>query len=487
MSSPLKILFLSSEVAPFTKTGGLADVAGSLPKALAALGHDVRVVQPAYRAIEERGNQPGTDVSPSDIRLRVPVAGDHVDAGVFQSFLPGSHVPISFVAERNIFARPEVYGYDDDPYRFAFFCRAALDFEIAAREWRPDIVHAHDWHAAPAVWWLATAANQDERYRAIPTVYTIHNLMHQGHAPWELGGYLGIDATVGLQEESYGAVNLMARGIFHATMITTVSPAYAREVMTKEGGAGMDGLLRHRHFDLHGVLNGLDYDVWNPATDRHLAARFDVNSLDARAANKSALQARLGLPQRDDVPLVSMVTRLDWQKGIDVVGEVVHRLMNNQAGEAQFVVLGSGSAHYEDGFRHIASYHREKMAAVLAYNGDLAPLVYGGSDVFLMPSLFEPCGLGQMIAMRYGCVPVVRATGGLADTVRAGVTGFTFFECTSDDCWDALSRALHVWHSNHGSWRALQRHAMAADFSWVTSAQAYQQIYRWAISRLRGW
>jgi starch synthase len=279
----------------------------------------------------------------------------------------------------------------------------------------------------------------------------------------------------------------MARGIYHATMVTTVSPTYAREIMTREGGSGLDGLLRYRHFDLHGVLNGLDYEVWNPESDRLLAERFDAGSLEARASNKRVLQERLGLPQRDDVPLVAMVTRLDYQKGIDLIGHVVHLLMNAYAGEAQFVVLGSGPVHYEDMFRRLASYHREKMAAVLGYDGALAPLIYGGADIFLMPSLFEPCGLGQMIAMRYGCVPVVRATGGLADTVRDGVTGFTFYDYTAEDCWTALRRAIHVWYSDPDSWRALQRQGMGMDFSWATSAQAYQQIYGWAISRMRGW
>ena len=354
MAQPLKILFLSSEVAPFTKTGGLADVAGSLPKAVAALGHDVRVVQPAYGAIEARALEGGSGIGTSDVTLRVPVDGKLIDAGVFESTLPGSQVPISFIAERNTFARPAVYGYHDDPFRFAFFCRAALDLEVAARGWRPDVVHAHDWHAAPAVFWLATAANDDWRYRSIPTVFTIHNLMHQGHAAWDLTRYLGISLPTGLPLEPYGGVNLMARGIFHGTMVTTVSPTYAREVMTREGGSGLDGLLRDRHFDLHGVLNGLDYDVWNPRTDELLEARFDVSSLGDRAGNKRALQARLGLPQRDDVPLVAMVTRLDWQKGLDLMGHVAHLLMNGYAGEAQFVVLGSGAKHYEDMLAQLA-------------------------------------------------------------------------------------------------------------------------------------
>ncbi|MCU0255890.1 MAG: glycogen synthase [Vicinamibacterales bacterium] len=486
MPPRLKILYLASEAAPFTKTGGLADVTGSLPKAMAALGHDVRLVLPAYAPIEARARELGSDIRVSDLTLRVPVRDGHVRAGLFESFLPGSYVPVSFVAEREVLARPDVYGYHDDPYRFAFFSRAALDAEIAAKGWRPDVVHAHDWHAAPAVWWLATAGNADERYRAIPTVFTVHNLMHQGHAPWDLVDYLGI-LTHGLTEEPYGGVNLMARGIYHATMVSTVSPTYAREVMTREGGHGLDGLLRHRRADLHGVLNGLDHDVWNPAADPHLARRFDAQTLDERIENKRELQRRLGLPVRDDVPLVGMVTRLDWQKGLDVLGHVLHLLMSGEAGEAQFALLGSGSAHYEDMVRHIVGYHREKAAAVLRYDADLAPLVYGGADAFLMPSLFEPCGLAQLIAMRYGAVPVVRATGGLADTVRDGVTGFTYHQQDVESCWGTVCRALHVWRNDRGSWRAMQRNGMAFDSSWITSAHAYQQIYGWAIARMQGW
>jgi starch synthase len=349
-------------------------------------------VLPAYAAVEERAAVPGSDIRASDLTLRVPVGGGHEPAGLFESFLPGTLVPVSFIAERGRFARPDYYGYDDDPWRFAFFSRAALHAEVVAKGWRPDVVHAHDWHTAPAVWWLATAGSAHERYRAIPTVFTVHNLLHQGHTSWDLVDYLGI-LTQGLAEEPYGRVNLMARGIYHATMVSTVSPTYAREVMTPEGGHGLHGLMRHRASDVYGVLNGLDHDVWNPRTDPHLARRFDAHTLDERAANKRALQQRMGLPQRDDVPVVGMVTRLDWQKGMDVLGHVLHLLLGGSAGEAQFVLLGSGAPHYQDMVRHVTGYHREKAAAVLRYDPELAPLVYGGADLFLMPSLFEPCGL----------------------------------------------------------------------------------------------
>jgi starch synthase len=484
---PLKVLSLSAEVAPFAKAGGLADVCGSLPKALAALGHEVRAVMPAYGPIEAalRAGKHGLHTHP--VTLRVPVGRGIVAAGVLEATLPGSNVPVCFIAERNLFGdRPFFYGYGDDPYRFAFFGRAALDLIVAALGWRPDVVHAHDWHAAPAVTWLATAGQTDARYAGLPAVYTIHNLMHQGTAPWAVFDYLGL-LTHGLTEERYGEVNFMARGIYHATMVSTVSPTYAREVMTREGGGGLDGLLRHRHFDVHGILNGLDYEVWNPATDRHLASAFDAQTLERRTANKRALQARAGLEVRDDVPLVGMVTRLDWQKGLDVTGHALHLLLNGHAGEAQCVVLGAGAAHYEGMLRHLADYHRSKMKAFFGYDPELAPLIYGGSDVFLMPSLFEPCGLGQLIAMRYGAVPVVRATGGLADTVRAGVTGFSFSHYSADDLWNALREALFIYRVDPESWRALQRKGMTSDYSWESSARAYQQLYEWAIARARGW
>jgi starch synthase len=484
---PLKILFLSAEVAPFAKTGGLADVCGSLPKSLAALGHEVRVVMPAYAPIEADLRDGRQGIGTHEVTLRVPVRGGPIPAGVLQATLPGSSVPVFFVAERHLFGeRPNVYGSKDDTYRFAFFSRAALDLIIAALGWRPDIVHAHDWHAAPAVAWLATGGSLDPRYANLPTVFTIHNLLHQGQGPQDVLRYLFVCAPK-LVEERPGEVNFMARGIFHATMINTVSPTYSREIMTREGGFGLDGLLRHRHFDVHGILNGLDYEVWNPAIDRHLVATFDADSIERRLENKRALQARAGLQVRDDVPLVAMVTRLDPQKGLDITGHVLHLLMTGQAGEAQCVVLGAGWPQHERMLRHIADYHHGRMTAFIGYDAALAPLIYAGSDIFMMPSRFEPCGLGQLIAMRYGSVPVVRATGGLADTVRPGVTGFTFSGYSADDFWNALREALYIYRVDPENWRAIQRRSMTSDHSWETSARAYQQLYEWAIARVRGW
>ncbi|MBI3242921.1 MAG: glycogen synthase [Chloroflexi bacterium] len=483
---PLKILFLAAEAAPFAKTGGLGDVVGALPKALSAMGHDVRIVIPAYQPIEASfhgDNKWNLRALPWD--WKVPTGGGLLPAGLLEGRVPGSDVPIYFVAERNLFGRPEIYGYPDDAYRFSFFCRAALDL-IPALGWRPDIIHAHDWHTAPALMWLAITGQYDERYRGIPSLFTIHNLAHQGRSPRDVLHYLSVE-TPSLLEEPYGSVNFMARGIHHATLINTVSPTYAREIMTPGGGADLDGLLRFRHFDVHGIVNGLDYDTWDPTVDKNLARAFDVDHLDDRLHNKRALQERAGLPVRDDVPLVAMVSRLDWQKGLDIMGHVIHLLMNDYAGEAQFVVLGTGAKEYEDVFARLAGYHKQKMTAFLTYAADLAPLIYGGADIFLMPSRFEPCGLGQLIAMHYGCVPVVRATGGLADTVRDGLTGFTFDDYTPEAFWNALQRAIYIYNVDQPSWRAIQHNGMIEDFSWSRSAHGYQQLYEWAIARLRGY
>ena len=484
MPSRLRILMLSAEVAPFAKTGGLGDVAGALPKALAQLGHDVRVVMPAYREQEREAaaGQGGFAAIPGG--LTVPTGAGTLAAGILQTVLPGSDVPVYLIAERSLFDRPNIYGYDDDPYRFAFFSRAALELS-AAWGWRPDIVHGHDWHAAPAVMWLATVGRGDDRFAGIATVFTIHNLAHQGRSSRRAAHYLGVDAPPLVEEGGWDEVNFMARGIYHATLVNTVSRTYAREILTREGGNGLDALLSARRNDVHGIVNGLDYDVWDPATDGRLVETFDVSSLARRPANKVALQRRLGLTADETVPLVAMVTRLDAQKGMEITGHVIHLLMSGLAGEAQFVVLGTGAKRYEDAFAHLAAYHPRKMAAVLTFASDLAPQIYAGSDLFLMPSLFEPCGLGQLIAMRYGSVPVVRGTGGLADTVRDGQTGFSFSEFTAESFWTALQRALLVHNTDADAWARLQRSGMSENFSWRASASEYAQLYDQALVRAR--
>ena len=472
MNDSLKILFVSAEVAPFAKQGGLGDVAGSLPKALHAAGHDVRIVMPAYRAIEQGYH--GVNAR-EDLSFQVPVRGSLLSAGVFESKLPGSDVPVYFIAEQNLFNRERVYGYDDDAYRFAFFSRAAMALTYGL-EWTPDVLHAHDWHTAPAILWLKTAGQTEPALRNIKTVFTIHNLAHQGRVGWDIVDYLQLQ-THRLNEEPFGRVNLMARGIYHADHVTTVSPTYAREIMTPNGGADLDGLLRHRGSAVSGILNGIDEVEWNPATDKRLPAHFSAENLTNRLKVRHALQDYVGLPHRDDVPLVALISRLDWQKGIDLMGEVVTRLMRGDAGEAQFVILGSGNPVYENMFRTLESQYSDRMRAVLSYEAALAPLIYGGADMFLMPSLFEPCGLSQILSMRYGTVPIVRATGGLVDTVQNDETGFVFYDFTIDAFWATLAGALNVFNVDKVRWEAIQQAGMTQDYSWKNSAEQYINLY----------
>ncbi len=479
MAEPLRILFLTAEAVPFAKVGGLGDVGGSLPKALYAMGHDVRVVMPAYHNIE--AGYPGVESMP--LQLNVPTGSGIVQAGAFEGKLPGSEVPVYFIAQQSLFNRENIYGYWDDAYRFAFFSKAAFSLTESI-DWRPDLLHAHDWHSAPAVTWLATAGQAHPRYRGMGSVFTIHNLAHQGRTNWNIFDYMQI-FTHSLTEEAYNEVNFMARGIYHANIINTVSPSYAREIMTHDGGAHLDGLLRYRQGNLHGILNGLDYDQWNPATDKRLAAPFDLDSLENREENRRALQAAVGLPQVPNIPILAIISRLDYQKGLDIVGHPLHMLMNGYSGPAQFIVLGTGNPQYENMFARMAGYHKDKMAAYLGYHAGLAPLIYAGSDMFLMPSLFEPCGLGQMIAMRYGSVPIVRSTGGLADTVHDGITGFSFYDFSSNALWNAIQRATYIYNVDKEGWRRIQQNGMQTDFSWHRSAQGYQQLYEWAAAQMR--
>jgi starch synthase len=483
--NPLKILFLSAEVAPFAKRGGLADVSGSLPKALWNLGHEVMVMMPAYQNIEDGYHSGSWGLQTLPGGLRVPTGAGILPAGVFTANLPGTDVRTYFIAEGGLFHRPEIYGYNDDPYRFCFFSRAALEL-ISNFNWRPDVIHCHDWHTAPALMWLNTTGQMDAFYRAIPSIFTIHNLAHQGRSSRDVLNYLGSVAEP-LFEENRQEVNFMARGIYHGTLINTVSPTYAREIRTPTGGANLDGLLNYRHFDVHGILNGLDYETWDPVIDPHLAKNFDINNIGARIENKKELQTRAGLPVRDDVPILSIVSRLDYQKGFDLAGPVLNAALSSYPKEVQCIVLGSGARQYEDMFLGLANAYPGRMSVNLQYSPDLAPLIYGASDIFLMPSRFEPCGLGQMIAMRYGCVPVVRATGGLADTVHDTVTGFTFDDFSVEDFWNAIQRALYIYFNDQQSWKMIQTEGMKVDFSWKHSAFGYCQLYEWAIARVRGY
>ena len=481
MAQPLKVLYLAAEAAPYAKVGGLADVAGSLPKALRALGHDVRLALPRHKAVD--GARWKLKLAAAS--FPVPVGADHKMTEALEGAADG--VPAYLVWDEHYFGRDRVYGYDDDAQRFVFFGRAILAF-IKQIGWQPDVIHANDWHTAFVPTWLATAGKADPFYAPIATAYTIHNVTYHGTTGKAILPFAGLEDHVHhLEVEPPGAINWMARGIHHSDVINTVSKRYAQEILTPEFGAGMEGLLKHRHAErrLCGILNGVDYDQWNPATDPHLAQRFNSESLDARTLNKAALQREAGLPVREGAPLIGFISRLVDQKGVDVLSTVLDRLF---ARDVQFVLLGAGEKRHEEIFGALPKRFPNKAAVFLKFDAALAQKIYGGADIFLMPSQFEPCGLGQMIAMRYGSVPVVRATGGLADSVsdldaanapRKG-TGFTFGDYTSDAFWSALERALDVFRDKK-TWRGLQERCMKADFSWNASAKKYEELYRKAI------
>lgn len=476
----LKVLYLAAEAVPFAKVGGLADVAGALPKALREQGLDIRVMIPRYGAIRsdqfpmERIGEP----------FFVPAGPMQEHVHLVRSTLDGE-TPIYLIWNEQYFsARDRIYGFEDDAQRFAVFCHAALA-ALRLLDWKPDVIHANDWHTGLVPTWLDLVGRKDPFYRDIATLFTIHNLAYQGITGRLILTFAQMEYVTHLPVEQPGMVNWMAQGIAHADLINTVSPQYAREILTPELGMGLDPLLRERQDRLFGVLNGIDYDEWNPSTDNAIPHRFDAERLDQRVMNKIALQQQAHLPARADIPLVSMVSRLDQIKGMDLMEPVLNWLLTEN--EAQFILLGTGQPEYHALFEHIQKRFPEAMRIFLKFDDALARRIYAGADIFLMPSIVEPCGLGQMIAMHYGCVPVVRATGGLIDTVtdykaapRRQGTGFMFTAQTPKACIGALKRALKTY-TNKKAWRELQQRCMNADFSWRSSAQEYVKLYRQAI------
>lgn len=487
MTEPLKILYLSAEVVPFAKTGGLADVAGSLPKAIRTLGHDIRVAMPRYGRvdIEKFGLKKVLGPFP------VPLDDQQKPAEIYEGRI-GEDVPVYFVENKELYDRDGIYMYPDDAERFIFYCRAALEM-CRHLDWRPDIVHCNDWHTAIVPNWLKTIYKDDPFFAGTATVYTIHNLAYQGIFGYRVLEIAGVDEYGFLAHPDIADLNevvdLMARGIHFADVINTVSETYAQEILTPEYGERLDPLLRDRRHRLFGILNGIDYEVMNPATDPHIAQHYDIHSLDKRVENKKALQREAGLKEDVDVPLVGAISRLTDQKGFDLVSQVIDPMIRYL--KVQFVLLGTGEQRYHEMFHELSQRYPEQVRAFLTFNAPLAQRIYAGSDMFLMPSRFEPCGLGQMIAMRYGSVPVVRETGGLADTVkdfdpRAGTgNGFTFREYEPLALYTAIVRAAETYRHTD-VWRRIQLAGMTADFSWAASARKYVDLYQRALAVIRG-
>ncbi|MGH2505707.1 MAG: glycogen synthase [Ktedonobacterales bacterium] len=477
---PLRILFVASEGVPFVKLGGPADVIGALPKALRRLGHDVRVVLPRYAGVDPARWQLKRVVP----RLRVPMEAAHEEVAILAGEMPGG-VPVYFVDAPRFFSRENIYGYTDDGERFILFCRAAL--EMTRRlGWAPDLLHCHDWHTAIIPNWMRTLYRDDPQLAHTATVFTIHNLAFQGifgYRILEIAGVAEQGFIYPAVSELANVVDLMGRGIHYADIVSTVSPRYAREILTPQFGERLDPILRERRDRLYGILNGIDAEAYDPATDRALAApyaQFDAFALERRAANKRALQEQMRLPADPRVPLIGMVSRLADQKGLDLLDPLLQPLIEQGA---QLVVSGTGDQHYHQLLERTALRHQRQVAVRLTFENDLSQRIYAGSDLFLMPSRFEPCGLSQMLAMRYGSIPIVHQTGGLADTVQefdpAAETGngFTFARYDPYHLFAAIMRALEAYRFAD-PWRELMLRAMLADYSWDASAEQYVALYR---------
>lgn len=477
---PLRILMVASEAVPFAKTGGLADVVAALPKALGALGHEVTVVIPRYRGIPV-ASTPTTSYP-------VSMGGHAYQADVFvQETSPG--VRVALIDHPAFFDRDALYGlgshdYEDNPRRFGFLCLAALEF--ARLEGVPvDVVHAHDWQGGLAPVYVKTRYATDPVLGGAATIFTIHNIAYQGQcsSDWlpQLG--LGWDLFTSEGLEFWLHASLLKGGIMFADLVTTVSPRYAVELMTPEFSFGFEGILRHRSAHLVGILNGIDAEVWDPATDRHLPRPYRIDDMSGKLDAKRVLLETYGLPGADELarrPVIAMISRMVDQKGLDLIAAVAEQLPHLGAA---FVVLGTGEPWYEEMWRSLARRYPDRVGVRVGFDEPLSHVIEAGADLFMMPSRFEPCGLNQMYSLRYGTLPVVRATGGLDDTVQnydpasgAG-NGFKFYDASGEALLGTLRWALHVYHNEPERWRQLQRAGMALDFSWSASARAYLDAY----------
>ena len=472
----MKILFVAAEGAPFSKTGGLGDVIGALPKSLVKAGHEVAVILPDYDMVESKFGDQIEDV----LQFEVYVGWRRQFCGIKKTVLNG--VTFYFIDNQYYFFRGHVYGDFDDGGRFAFFQLAALEAMERIR-FIPDVLHAHDYHTAMIPFLLKEKYRWIQAYQNIKTVLTIHNLEFQGQFSegmlWDL-------FRVGFERYADGTVrwndclNWMKAGILYADRVSTVSPSYAYEIMTTEFGCGLDQILRMESGKVSGIVNGIDTDLYNPETDSLLDYHFNKSDLSGKAQNKAKLQEKVGLPVRPDVPMIGIVSRLTRQKGFDVVVEGLHRMLQE---DVQIVLLGTGDPGFEQAFAWFGQVFPDKLSANITFDVKLAQEIYAACDIFLMPSRFEPCGLSQMMAMRYGTLPLVHEVGGLRDTVQpfnpieGTGTGFSFDNLTSYWLNWALQTALDVYYNHPDVWKKLQVQAMECDFSWDTACQSYLDLY----------
>ncbi len=489
MSNALKILIAASEAVPFAKEGGLADVVGALPKHLAALGHDVRVVMPRYYRVDRE--RFGLRPLPGVLTVPMGIIGNQY-CGVYEGRMPGTDVPVYFLDHEQYYGRSALYdehneAYPDNDNRFIFLSKGALEL-CKMIGFHPDVAHAHDWHTAAIPLLLNTTYRRDPNLSGTASLLTVHNMQHQGSfypgamevlgVGWEHFTFLGL--------EKDDQVNLLKGGMYHATLLNTVSEGYAREMQTPEFGWGLEGVVRERAADLVGILNGVDDDEWNPEADPLIPANYSAADLSGKRLCKEFLQRTFGLPVRPEVPLLGMVGRLVKQKGIDVLAEAIPSIL---ALDLQFVMLGAGEPWAHFYFGDIMAAFPEKFGCRIGYSNPLAHQIEAGADFFMMPSAFEPCGLNQMYSLRYGTLPIVRATGGLDDSVEnfneknLDGTGFKFQALTAGALFDTVGWAVHTWYNRPEAMAGLIRNAMEKRFTWQEAALKYEALYRRAVSR----
>jgi len=482
----MKLLFVTSEVAPLVKAGGLGDIAGSLPKVLAKDYHmEIRIILPKYKCIDLE-KYPVEQII-HDIKIRLPNF-KYKKINVFKTYLPDTIIPIYLLDMPDLFVGDDVYNHGiqgrEPNIPYVYFSKAALGI-VRAMDWRPDIIHFQDWMVGMIPKWLKTFYKENMFFKNTASVLTIHNIAFQGRLEFNQARLLGLKRKDLKEPSKFNKrkeINILSEAILNSDIISTVSPTYSRELLTKKYGFGLQKLLKFRKKDFTGILNGVDYSNFDPRTNPDTPVKYWLDSLDKKVENKLYLQKKFGLTQSGDLPLICTVTRLTSQKGLDLIEDVMKELVDMGA---QFIILGSGSEKIEKIFIKAEKKYPEAVAAEMEFNANLAQTIYAGADMLLMPSRFEPCGLSQIIAMRFGTIPIVRETGGLADTVRDGYTGFVFHHYDKDAFLWALRRAVDVYYNQKDHWRKMQINCMKKDFSWKSSAKKYIWLYKKAIRNHR--
>jgi starch synthase len=479
----MNIVYVSPEIEPFARTGGLGDVLGALPRSVARAGHKVSLFMPLYKQV----NRKEFHISPARITVAVPMPDKTSRGLVHSSYMPGTRIPVYFIENAEYFDRAEPYkdpatgqDYKDNCERFAFFSRAVLE-AIKALGLLPDVLHANDWQSALAPTYLKTIYREDPSFFKTLTVFTVHNLAYQGLFPREDMPKTGLDWGYfnWKQLEYYGKINLLKAGLVFSDLVTTVSRRYAQEIQTQEHGRGLEGVLHERSKDLFGIVNGVDYDVWNPEKDKLISSKYSLKNLKGKKACKRHLQRRCGLAEKD-APVIGWIGRLTEQKGVDLLLKGWEELMGL---DLQFVLLGKGDQPYEEALKTKASKYPGKASINIGFDNLLSHEIEAGADMFLMPSKFEPCGLNQLYSLKYGTVPIVRRTGGLVDTVDEKV-GFTFNDNSPREMIDTIKRAVKVY-ADTSQWTELIRRGMLQDWSWDKSARDYTELYQQGLQRRR--